>query len=405
MDDIEYKAGALLRQILDGTHRIEESTSIDAGSQIDIIVPVHNGYEETAECVRRLYKNTDVPARLIIINDASTDERVWPLLSRLSERESCDTGIRELLVMRNPANLGFTRTVNKGLEQSNGDVVLMNSDAYVPPGWAGRLMARIIKDRGRVASVTPFSNRASICSFPLHNRDRYSFGSLERDRLDGFFRRFSPEVKVELPTGVGFCMAMNRRAIQEVGLLDEESFPRGYGEENDWCQRAVQRGFVNLMAANLYVEHGPGPSFSQSEREKLQRDGGARLRIKHPFYFNRVADFLGEDPLRPVRETMASLIDANLKPAGVRSFLVLGVSASIEDALLSAQSSGSYSPQIRVLVLGRAADEEPVLIYSGLALQAEFKWDRPLPNEMIEALRSVFQVDVVISSAGLVDSY
>ena len=65
----------------------------------------------------------------------------------------------------------------------------------------------------------------------------------------------------EMPTAVGFCMAISLRAIKRVGLFDEETFGRGYGEENDFCQRAEQAGLRNVLCDNAYVVHHGGASF------------------------------------------------------------------------------------------------------------------------------------------------
>ena len=93
-----------------------------------------------------------------------------------------------------------------------------------------------------------------------------------------------------MPTGVGFCMGMNLKAIQEVGLLDEENFGKGYGEENDWCQRAIAAGYENVHVDNLFVYHKHGGSFPSEEKQRLLKEHSeALLRklfiISYIFYF------------------------------------------------------------------------------------------------------------------------
>src|SRR3712207_8814600 len=50
-----------------------------------------------------------------------------------------------------------------------------------------------------------------------------------------------------ISTGNGFCMYIRRDCLDAVGMLDEEAFPRGYGEENDFCMRATRDGWINLV--------------------------------------------------------------------------------------------------------------------------------------------------------------
>lgn len=94
---------------------------------------------------------------------------------------------------------------------------------------------------------------------------------------------------------------MNLKAIQEVGLLDEENFGKGYGEENDWCQRAIAAGYENVHVDNLFVYHKHGGSFPSEEKQRLLKEHSEALLRKHPDYNKDTADYCRRDPLRPVR--------------------------------------------------------------------------------------------------------
>ena len=59
---------------------------------------------------------------------------------------------------------------------------------------------------------------------------------------------------VDIPVGVGFCMLVPVAMIHEVGLLDP-IFGRGYCEEVDWCLRAKQFGYRNVLAPSAFVYH------------------------------------------------------------------------------------------------------------------------------------------------------
>jgi GT2 family glycosyltransferase len=77
-------------------------------------------------------------------------------------------------------------------------------------------------------------------------------------------------------------MYMRADAIHEVGLFDEEKFGRGYGEENDWCLRALDRGFLHLCACDVFVEHLGGVSFGATEKTQLVQENLAVLCGEYP---------------------------------------------------------------------------------------------------------------------------
>ena len=97
---------------------------------------------------------------------------------------------------------------------------MVNTDTELPKGWLVRLMAPILSDE-KVASSTPYSNSATIFSFPDFCYNNPIYRELDVDTLDTYFQKIKPSY-VQVPTGVGFCMGMNGKALAEIGMLDEE---------------------------------------------------------------------------------------------------------------------------------------------------------------------------------------
>lgn len=275
-----------------GSGMPESSESIASPSPVDLVIPVYNGMEYLPNLFSSL-KNTSVPHRYIIVNDCSPDENVAVFLAEFerTHKDSCT-------LLTNETNLGFVRSVNRGLEASTNDVVLINTDIEVPTGWLERLIEPIRRDRS-IASVTPITNSGTICSFPTWLQNNNIPFGMSVNEVDSFFKEMEP-VQSEVPTGVGFCMAMSRAAVQSVGLLDE-AFGKGYGEENDWCQRAISHGFKNIILGNLFVYHKHGGSFPSEEKKRLLRHNEEVLRGKHPNYYSDVAKYIESDPLSEFR--------------------------------------------------------------------------------------------------------
>lgn len=269
---------------------------------IDILVPIYNGLHYLRDLLPRIMANTDLPYRLILIDDASPDPAVGTYLRDFAAGKS------QVLLVRNSANLGFVATVNKGYTLVRNHFVILNQDTEVPPGWLSRLMRPLLEGR-RVASVTPYTNAGTICSFPDFLEDCPRFENLPTDTLDQCFRWIDVEAvgEIEIPTGVGFCMAINKDVADAIGLFNAEIFGRGYGEENDWCRRAIAAGYRNLMVPNLFVYHTHGGVFDSEEKQQLLARNLAEVNRLHPAYGADVNRFIARDPLRPVRDLMLLL--------------------------------------------------------------------------------------------------
>ena len=254
---------------------------------VDIILPIYNAFEDVTECLERLEKHSDTRHRVILINDASTDDRIAPLLGDFATRRE------NTILISAPENRGFIHSVNTGFAEATNDVVLLNSDAFVPEGWLPRLMAPMQNDPS-VASVTPMTNNGEIASAPvICKASVLPKGAI--DELDLAAQSLDPvEAAVPVPTGVGFCMAISRRWLNQVPTFDTV-FGAGYGEEVDWCQKVTARGGQHLLTGALFVEHRGGSSFGP---EKLARviENNRLISKRYPTYDADVQAFIRSDP-------------------------------------------------------------------------------------------------------------
>ena len=270
----------------------------------EVVLPVYDGIEFLKKLLPALLDDPDV-TRLIIVDDCSQDPTVGKLLDEAAAANS------KVHLLRSRENLGFVRSANLGMKEARRNFVLLNSDVELPPNWISRLLEPIRRDR-RIASTTPFSNAATILSFPLCGMDNACFDKLDAADLDAQFQRLRPTWPLpELPTGVGFCMGMAKEAFDQIGDFDEV-FGRGYGEENDWCQRAVRAGFRNVAVPNLYVDHSHAGSFQSEEKARLLERNLQIIRERYPDYDREVNEFLKEDPLSRYRKIATLDVLCNL---------------------------------------------------------------------------------------------
>jgi GT2 family glycosyltransferase len=274
----------------------------EAEPVVDVIVPVYGGADETLRCIASVLNASNrTPFELVVVNDGSLDAALGEELRRLAE-------VRKFTLLENKQNLGFVGSVNRGMQLNPGrDVVLLNSDTEVADGWLDRLN-RAAYRAPNIGTATPLSNNATICSFPEFNRENTIPDGWSLAAMDSLFAEVNAGKIVDLPTAVGFCMYIKRRALDEVGYFDQGKWGKGYAEENDFCLKASSIGWRHVAACDVFVEHAGGVSFADTKDEQINRNLG-KLNGIYPDYAATVQRFIVQDPLaeprnRAIREIL-----------------------------------------------------------------------------------------------------
>jgi N-acetylglucosaminyl-diphospho-decaprenol L-rhamnosyltransferase len=176
---------------------------------IDVVVPVHNGYALTCDCLAHLARQT-LAHRAIVVDDGSSDgtpallRRDWPRVT----------------LVELGSNQGYTKAVNRGVSVGESEhVVLLNNDVRLQPDCLERLVAPL-QCEPRIGSV------AALMLMPGERRID-SLGVTADVTLAGFARLRGRDVR-DIATGMpvltgpeGTAGAYRRAAWVEVGGLDE----------------------------------------------------------------------------------------------------------------------------------------------------------------------------------------
>lgn len=311
--------------------------------KIDIIVPIYNAYEFTEECIKSVIKHTDLNTHtLVLINDKSPDEKVYPMLLKYKD-ENTD---KKIVVLDNEQNMGFVKTVNRGMQYSENDVILLNSDTEVTKNWIEKIQKCAYSNQ-YIATVTPLTNNGTICSVPNFGIDNELPKNMSLSEYADMIEKISANRYPQLTTGNGFCMYIKRDVINELGLFDDVTFEKGYGEENDFCYRALDHGYTNVLCDNTFVYHKGTQSFKKenltASRAALIDEHMKLLRKKHPIYVQKTDNFIANNPIRDIQEN----VDLNIKIYNKKRILYLvneweenmvmtgGTSLHIKDIILS----------------------------------------------------------------------
>lgn len=265
--------------------------------RIDLIIPIYKGADSVRACLDSVYAAAQrQPFEIILINDASPESEIRSLLEAYAERS-------HTTVLEHPSNLGFVESVNRAAAcHPQRDILILNSDTRVSGDWLDRLW-RCAHSDNRIATVTPFSNNATLCSYPIPMIDNPLPDGLDAAQLDALFQQANAGRCADIPTGVGFCMYIRRPAWQAGGGFDARRYGRGYGEENDFCRRLAAADWRNVVCADVFVFHEGAVSFGE-QRHALQQQARGALLDAHPDYETVIRAFVTDDPLRPLRHAV-----------------------------------------------------------------------------------------------------
>ncbi len=262
-----------------------------AAFPVTVIIPIFNNLEVLRICVASVLKHTASSHTLLLLDDASTDADV--------ETQLCEFSLKHASVQykRRDKNLGYLLNVNQALLETLGDVVLLNSDTEVGPEWLDRLQRAAYSD-ANVAAVSPLSDNATLLSIlPVQKTARFSTDQLQME-LAECARAWFPK----LPSIVGFCVYLKRVALCALGTFDPVFSP-GYGEEDDFSQRARSKGWQLLAAPDVFVRHKGGASFGNSDKVIEVRQHHARmLAWRWPDFEREVRTWWRDWPLRELSE-------------------------------------------------------------------------------------------------------
>lgn len=232
-----------------------------------IVIATFNQLVYTCQCLESIRLRTDEPYELIVVDNGSTDGTVEYL-------EACG----DVRVIRNAENRGFPAAANQGIQASRGrQVLLLNNDVIVTTGWLCRLLAAMHRD-SQIGLVGPCSN----CVGSSEQRIQVTYDGLAA--LDAFALEWGRQNHGQtLATNrlIGFCLLIRRELIDRIGLLDER-FGIGNFEDDDYCRRALQRGYRAVVARDAFIHHFGNRTFKASgvDLQALLRKNRAIYREK-----------------------------------------------------------------------------------------------------------------------------
>lgn len=261
------------------------ASKVGSISNVSIIVCVYNQAQMLRLCLEQIASFSPEKSEIVVVNDASTEREVEFVLDHFEKVFES-----QLRIIRNEQNLGYTKSANIGAKAAsdNHDLVFLNSDAFISSRTIQTLQVVAESDRA-IATVSPVSDNAGVFTVSSTSMPNYS----SSEKLFSFsesFRRQDNELFTYVPTTNGFCMFIKRSVWIELGGFDEDLFPRGYGEENDFCLRASNLGYRHALTSKAFVFHRKSQSFGK-QSSKLKKTARSVLEQKWPNYSSMIKGF------------------------------------------------------------------------------------------------------------------
>lgn len=246
-----------------------------------ILIPVYGNYELFERCVLQVLKHSPKNILIHIFDDC------FPGQSAQNFLEGKNIFDERLRHFRQPFNLGFVGNCNSFLIASTGEnVILLNSDALVGPGW-WEAMHKPIGMLDNIATITALTNEGGLSTVVQSGEMIPFLDEVDLDMLNKTLSGQEESKFAYIPVGIGHCMLITSRALSLVGLFDN-IFSPGYSEEVDFSLRATRLGMVHILA-NTFVSHSGGDSFG-AKRVLLQESHHKIIEARYPGYTSLVME-------------------------------------------------------------------------------------------------------------------
>jgi glycosyltransferase involved in cell wall biosynthesis/cytochrome c-type biogenesis protein CcmH/NrfG len=224
------------------------SPNAEHAGMTSIVIVTHNEIEHTKRCLESICRCTSEPYELIVVDNCSTDGTLEYLRAQ-----------KDIHLVENPSNRGFPAAANQGIRESSGQqILLLNNDVIVTPGWLSRLLRGLFSGND-VGLVGPCSNCVS-------GTQQIAVDYANLQQLDEFAEHWARKCcgeLVETKRLIGFCLLFRRELQDRIGLLDER-FGIGNFEDDDYCHRAWLAGNRALIVRDCFVHHTGSATFRAS---------------------------------------------------------------------------------------------------------------------------------------------
>ncbi len=227
--------------------------------RLSVLVLTYNNLLMNEACLLSLYRSTNVPFEIVVVDNASSDGTpAW-----LEGFAAQHPGLNLIL---NKENRGFAAGNNQAAREARGEyIVFLNNDTIVTPGWAERLIAHMEADP-QIGLIGPVTNSTgNEARIPVD----YSTPAGLEEFAAALAQRMAGQC-FDIRSLALYCVMARREQFFELGKLDER-FGTGMFEDEDLAVRYQQAGLRVVCAEDVFIHHFWRAAFAKMDVDRYER--------------------------------------------------------------------------------------------------------------------------------------
>lgn len=247
-------------------------TEIYKTVEISVVIVSWNVKKYLLDCLSSVIKSTrKYQTEIFVVDNNSSDGTV----------SAVQNLFKEVKIIANKENLGFSKANNQAVKQAKGRYLLiLNPDTIINERAMIR-MKQFLESHRKVAMVAPWQidREGKIFISSLNFFQPKVFTSFALNRIYNFLyrkTRFIFKKPILCDSISAACILMKKDIYDKLHGFNEKLFL--YGEENDFCPRVIKLGWKIVLLQNCSIIHFHNRSISQTNnRFGLFLDSRRRL--------------------------------------------------------------------------------------------------------------------------------
>ena len=232
---------------------------------LSIVIVNWNTRALLLDCLRAIFSTINrLSFEVWLVDNASSDGSI----------DAVRSGYPEVCIIQNQENVGFAAANNRALGKIHGRyAMLLNTDAVLTQGAVERLFDFMERNPEAGMAGGQLLNgdgtlQNSTASFPDFLSVMFN-ESLLRILMPGKYsaKGNHQHEPVEIDSIIGACLVVRKKAIEQVGLLDERFF--FFFEETDWALRMKRNGWRIFFVPHAKIYHIQGQSVGHGTSSRI----------------------------------------------------------------------------------------------------------------------------------------